>query len=339
MAVKASRQPFQDNNNAWGPRASKAFATHSGSECRHWASDLLAHPHSTPPRPTKRQQNGDDMQTLIRNTRTLWLALAVLAAAPGLAFAGPIGTAEYQLTPNKLSEPSPISMSLVEHADGRKTVKGFVTFRPGDPPVEYEYIVNTKTREVTVKKTDLVVDDYRFDFDKIVGIAGDLSVIDDFYTHALAGGSGMTPRISEEYGWFWSSVRVRTKDPISITLAQTWMRMDYYFAGAHYLQSAIISKDHWANTQTSLGTHWLVQNSTYSGPVRLSNTEFKGSIYGKYINWDWGLPNLSTTAIHNATLTVRTSNQNTATWDHDELGEDSVVLTGWLALNMPTNAH
>lgn len=112
---------------------------------------------------------------------------------------------EYQLTVSQNSDATTLSLKLVEYKDGRKSIEGKGTFSAFDPPTGYQYVVNTRTREVTVTRSNPIVYDNTFDFEHLSGMSGDLSKTGEFYS-TVTGGS---TRISDEYGWFWGSVSSR----------------------------------------------------------------------------------------------------------------------------------
>jgi hypothetical protein len=266
----------------------------------------------------------------LMNTLVLSLLISSLANAQSIVGAYDLALTEY-------SDTSAISMKMIEYDDGRIKLLGTGSHSVLSGPIEFKYEVNTDTREVTVTTSPLFVLEESLELDKITAMSGDMSKIGELYTAQKESGT----RMPQEGGWYWASMRLRTKDPVFIVLAQTWLRIDYYVQGPQRITYAALSKDYWANPDTAFGTEWFVGSTSSSGPtIWAGNFEANASLHGEYYNWDYLDDELITTSVHDLDLTVRSKTSIlTYTWEVENDGEHAVLLTGWVAFNYPTSAH
>lgn len=92
-------------------------------------------------------------------------------------------------------------------------------------------------------------------------------------------------------GWTIAAA-LRTEDPVNWALCQTTQRLYWYtnYTAYSYMWT-------WAANPSPIGTHWYV-GGYYNYPVYVSSSYASGRSWAWYYNWDWLLPNYSTTVTH-----------------------------------------
>lgn len=206
-------------------------------------------------------------------------------------------------------------------SDGSVTVRGRGTAVAGAEPEGFDYKVDFANGTYTTRRLDRQEIEERDRLEKTFAKeeSGD-------ETPDSMHGNAITP------GTYFARARVQTKDPVNILLAETMTSLTWRVASTGAVTGISPSTDScWAANPSSLGTHWFVASCSY-GPLYTSAGRICNDNTGNYINYDFVLPNYSTTAAHY----VYVCGRNDATYNYDFTanhgGEGWFLLSGTVVL-------
>jgi hypothetical protein len=127
----------------------------------------------------------------------------------------------------------------------------------------------------------------------------------------------------------WSGrVRVQTKDPAFILLAETMTRLTWSVATSGTVTWQSYSDSCWAANPSSLGTHWFVSYCLSGAPWYASTTRVCNENRGDYYNYDFAFDDQITTASQYAWLCGRNDAIFDYNWTYNDGGEGSLLIYG-----------
>jgi hypothetical protein len=133
---------------------------------------------------------------------------------------------------------------------------------------------------------------------------------------------------------YWSGrVRLQTKDPVLIVLAETTTQLTWYTYSSGSVVWTSYSDACWAANPSSLGTHWYNSYCAYGGPWYSGSTNVCNDNSGNYYNWDFGVSSWRTDASHFVQLCGRNDAYFNYWWSHTDSGEGSWLIFGSILLN------
>lgn len=218
-------------------------------------------------------------------------------------------------------------------SDGSASVSGKGAYDAEAPTRAYEYKVDIKQRTYTVRELDSTVIQLEPAVEpqeKIERKNLDPDVL------ALRGKSQRPDGISAQIstGYYTARVQVRTYDPIFIKLTETSNTLDWYTYSNGTVDWVSYSLSWWAANPSPLDTHWYISSTSHDGPYPLAaNTQVYHNMSGSYYNYDFVFDDLGTFVTQTAGITGNNNATFYYNWSHNDSGEGSLLITGWVILN------
>lgn len=190
--------------------------------------------------------------------------------------------------------------------DGTRSVESTITSTPDVVPPSFEFEVDPEKGTYKTKK----IKPAEGNVDDQSGQIGTLAV-------------------PGTYVW---KILVEGKDPVFIIVNRTTNRLEWRVnSNGSMTWLSYIDSCYARNPTPVFETHWYVTSCTTDAPFNVSGTsvpQIRNIAEGRYINWDWGDPNLSTTARSQITLTAFNDGTFSNNWVYEDAGEDAGLLRG-----------
>lgn len=204
------------------------------------------------------------------------------------------------------------NLSAIVLSDGSVKLHGSGAAMPNAEPQGFDYQVDLASGTYTTRKLDKQEIAERDRVEK--GSLNDQKP--DSVAKAIAPGS---------YG---IRFRVQTRDPFYILLAETMTSLVWTVSPNGAVTGTTASQDGcWAANPSALNTHWFTSyckwGGLYGSPGRVCNDN-----QGNYYNWDYGAPDIETSASHWVWVCGQSDGVAYYDWSATHRGEDWPFLTG-----------
>lgn len=211
------------------------------------------------------------------------------------------------------------------HEDGSVTLTGSGRAKVGAPTSGFDFEVDVLAGTYTTRRLD------PREIEELVPLQEATGV-----NRALRepGDEGRAPVEKVSPGNWWGRVRVQTKDPALIVLAETKVELHWNVAANGSVTWNSYTDGCWAANPSSLGTHWFVSScAAGGGPWYASGNRVCNDNSGSYYNWDFLIANQRTDSSHYAWMCGRNDAIFDYNWSYSDSGEASLLIFGAVVTN------
>lgn len=268
---------------------------------------------------------------------SLWCAAIVTLSlagfsAPVLAEEGPVrGDRDLRvlqvvrLQPQADAEILVPNFRAIVREDGSVTLTGSGRARVGAPTSGFDFEVDILAGTYTTRRLDPREIEELVPLQEAMGFNRTLSE---------PGDEGDAPLEKVSPGTWSGRVRVQTKDPAFIVLAETTVQLTWTVASNGTVAWKSYSDGCWAANPSSLGTHWFVTScAAGGGPWYASGNRVCNDNSGSYHNWDFLNASQRTDSSHYAWLCGRNDAFFDYNWSYSDSGEAALLIFGSVVTN------
>lgn len=209
------------------------------------------------------------------------------------------------------------------HEDGSVTLTGSGRAKAGTPTSGFDFEVDVLAGTYTTRRLD------PREIEELVPLQEA-----EGFNRALREPGDEAPVEKVSPGTWWGRVRVQTKDPAFIVLAETTIELTWTVAASGTVSWNSYRDACWAANPSSLGTHWFVSScAAGGGPWYASGNRVCNDNSGSYYNWDFLIASLRTDSSHYTWMCGRNDAIFDYNWSYSDSGEAALAIYGSVVTN------